>query len=258
MEIDLALSLGGLFGGLLVGLTGMGGGALLTPMLVFFFHVDAAAAVGSDLVASLVMKPIGGAVHYRNRTVRLDIVRWLCVGSVPGALAGVSLLQFVDSANAESLIKKLLGVALLLTAITMLVRDRIKREEPDGDDSLPTTVRVVPTVLLGLFGGAIVGMTSVGSGSLMIVVLSILYPRLPRHELVGTDLVQAIPLVGAAAMGHIFLGDVRFGVTVSLLIGAIPGVYVGAKVSSRGASKLVKRALPAVLILSGLKLTSII
>ena len=258
MSIDLALSGGGLLGGFLVGLTGMGGGALLTPMLVFFFHVDAAAAVGSDLVASLVMKPIGGAVHWRSNTVRIDIVRWLCLGSVPGAFAGVAMLQLVDAHDTEAIIKKLLGVALLLTAVTMLVRDYVRRHhaEPTSGDHFP--VRPVPTLLLGVFGGAIVGLTSVGSGSLMIVVLSMLYPRLPRHELVGTDLVQAIPLVAAAATGHLLLGDVRFGVTASLLVGAIPGVYIGAKFSSRGASVLVRRAMPAVLIASGLKLVNLI
>ena len=171
MSIDLALSAGGLLGGFLVGLTGMGGGALLTPMLVFFFHVDAAAAVGSDLVASLVMKPIGGAVHWRSKTVRIDIVRWLCLGSVPGAFAGVAMLQLVDAHDTEAIIKKLLGIALLLTAVTMLVRDYLRRHhaEPTSGDHSP--VRAAPTLLLGVFGGAIVGLTSVGSGSLMIVVL---------------------------------------------------------------------------------------
>lgn len=258
MSIDPALSAGGLLGGFLVGLTGMGGGALLTPMLVFFFHVDAAAAVGSDLVASLVMKPIGGAVHWRSKTVRMDIVRWLCLGSVPGAFAGVAMLQLVDAHDTEAIIKKLLGVALLLTAVTMLVRDYVRRHHAEPTSGDHSAVRAVPTLLLGVFGGAIVGLTSVGSGSLMIVVLSMLYPRLPRHELVGTDLVQAIPLVAAAATGHLLLGDVRFGVTASLLVGAIPGVYVGAKFSSRGASLLVRRAMPAVLIASGLKLVNLI
>ena len=258
MSINFGLSLGGLLGGLLVGLTGMGGGALLTPMLVFFFHVDAAAAVGSDLVASLVMKPIGGAVHWRSKTVRTDIVRWLCLGSVPGAIAGVAMLQVIDADHTETIIKKLLGVALLLTATTMLVRDRMRRNEPPLDDDVPHSgVRRVPTVLLGLFGGAIVGLTSVGSGSLMIVVLSLLYPNLPRHELVGTDLVQAIPLVGAAAIGHVLTGDVRFGVTTSLLIGAIPGVYIGARFSASGANALVRRAIPVVLVASGLKLLGV-
>jgi uncharacterized membrane protein YfcA len=129
---------------------------------------------------------------------------------------------------------------------------------PPVDPDVPhSAVRRVPTLLLGLFGGAIVGMTSVGSGSLMIVVLSLLYPKLPRHELVGTDLVQAIPLVGAAAIGHLLTGDVEFGVTTSLLLGAIPGVYIGARFSASGATALVRRAMPVVLIASGLKLLNV-
>lgn len=258
MSIDPLLSLGGLLGGFLVGLTGMGGGALLTPMLVFFFHIDAAAAVGTDLIAALVMKPIGGAVHWRNKTVRTDIVRWLCIGSVPGAFAGVGILKAIGNADASNVIKKLLGVALLLTATTMLVRDRVRRHNEANASDEPSPVRVIPTLLLGLFGGAIVGMTSVGSGSLMIVVLSMLYPRLPRNELVGTDLVQAIPLVAAASLGHVLFGKFEASVTVSLLIGAMPGVYLGARLSSGHDTTIVRRAMPIVLIASGLKLVNLI
>lgn len=258
MALDPGLVMGGLLGGFLVGLTGMGGGALLTPMLVFVFRVDPAAAVGSDLVASLVMKPIGGAVHWRSRTVRTDVVRWLCIGSVPGALVGVVLLQVVSNGGAEDVVKMLLGIALVVTAVAMIVRDRLNRRRawsPDGESpAQEVKVRRVATLALGVAGGLLVGFTSVGSGSLMIVVLSLLYPRLSRRELVGTDLVQAVPLVAAAAIGHLALGDVAFGVTASLLVGALPGVYAGARLSSSGATVIVRTAMPAVLVATGLKL----
>lgn len=258
MAPDPGLVMGGLLGGFLVGLTGMGGGALLTPMLVFVFRVDPAAAVGSDLVASLVMKPIGGAVHWRSRTVRTDVVRWLCIGSVPGALVGVVLLQVVSNGGAEDVVKMLLGIALVVTAVAMIVRDRLNRRRawsPDGESpAQEVKVRRVATLALGVAGGLLVGFTSVGSGSLMIVVLSLLYPRLSRRELVGTDLVQAVPLVAAAAIGHLALGDVAFGVTASLLVGALPGVYAGARLSSSGATVIVRTAMPAVLVATGLKL----
>lgn len=264
MALDPGLVMGGLLGGFLVGLTGMGGGALLTPMLVFVFRVDPAAAVGSDLVASLVMKPIGGAVHWRSRTVRTDVVRWLCIGSVPGALVGVVMLQVVSNGGAEDVVKLLLGIALVVTAVTMVVRDRLNRRRapvpghprsPDGESpAQEVKVRRVATLALGVAGGLLVGFTSVGSGSLMIVVLSLLYPRLSRRELVGTDLVQAVPLVAAAAIGHLALGDVAFGVTASLLVGALPGVYAGARLSSSGATVIVRTAMPAVLVATGLKL----
>ncbi|MCB1256632.1 MAG: sulfite exporter TauE/SafE family protein [Microthrixaceae bacterium] len=257
MAIEPGLALGGLLGGFLVGLTGMGGGALLTPMLVFIFNVSPTAAVGSDLVASLVMKPIGGAVHWRHRTVRTDIVSWLCLGSIPGAFVGVGLMHLMPASTAENTIRVMLGIALLATASTMIIRDQQSRRRDAGaldkPAAQPVQVRRGATVLLGLIGGALVGFTSVGSGSLMIVVMSFLYPQLSKRELVGTDLVQAVPLVGAAAIGHLFLGDVAFGVTASLLVGALPGVFVGARLSSTGATVIVRTAMPAVLVASGLK-----
>lgn len=261
MSIDFGLVAGGLLGGFLVGLTGMGGGALLTPMLVFFFHVDAAAAVGSDLVASLVMKPIGGAVHWRSRTVRTDIVRWLCLGSVPGAFIGVGLLQVLPEGDTEDVVKVLLGGALLLTAVTMLVRDRLQarrerrlREAPSAE---PTVARAVPTLLLGLFGGAIVGLTSVGSGSLMIVVLSFLYPRLPRHELVGTDLVQAIPLVMSAAISHVLVTGMDWSILLPLIIGGSPGTFLGARLAAHISQSILRRGIAIVLTLTGLGLLKV-
>jgi uncharacterized membrane protein YfcA len=258
MNFDPGLAVGGVLGGFLVGLTGVGGGALLTPMLVFFFGVDPKVAVGSDLVVSLLMKPVGAWVHLRERTVRWDVVRRLSFGSVPGALAGVVILSQIDAETADSTIKKLLGVALLLAATVMVLRERLHHygethELPDT----PRPERRVATVVLGLAGGVLVGLTSVGSGSLMIVVLAMLYPHLPRPQLVGTDIVQAIPLVGAAALGHLLLGDVRFGVTASLLVGAWPGIYVGARVSARHNSQLIRAVLPVVLAASALKLLGV-
>lgn len=258
--MDWQLIVVGVAIGFVIGLTGMGGGALMTPVLVLFFGVDPLAAVSSDLVASLVMKPVAGAVHYRRRTVELRLVRLLCYGSVPAAFCSVLALRFLaDPESVQSLIRTALGVALLLAAITMLARralDQRRQGQRCQDNGEPGTVapRPVPTVLAGVLGGAVVGLTSVGSGSLIIVALLLLYPGLSAARLVGTDLVQAIPLVGSAALGHLLFGDVRFDLTASILAGALPAVFVGARLSSTARFGIVRLALPAVLVASGVAL----
>jgi uncharacterized membrane protein YfcA len=251
------LALGGLGVGFVVGLTGMGGGALMTPLLVLVFGVPPLAAVSSDLVASLVMKPFGATVHVRRGTVNFGLVRWLCIGSVPCAFAGVVVLKQLGGENVADDIKVLLGVALLLAATSMVVRQVIQQRRgvvPIEGAQHQIRIRPVPTILIGVIGGFIVGMTSVGSGSLMIVMLLLLYPSISAGQLVGTDLVQAIPLVGAAALGHILFGDFELGLTSSLLVGAIPGVYFGARISSRAPDGIIRPILVAVLLLSAIKL----
>ena len=259
MEIEIPLVVAGLLVGGLVGLTGMGGGALMTPLLVLGFGVNPLTAVSSDLVTSFAMKPVGGAVHARRGTVDWRLVGWLCVGSVPAAFSGVLLLRALGGEESlDEIVKTALGVALLLAAGGMVfkkvlgIRDRVRGTEVVDDG--PVRVRVVPTVLVGVLGGVVVGMTSVGSGSLMIVALIMLYPALSPARLVGTDLVQAVPLVGAAAVGHAFFGDVDAGVTLSLVLGGVPGAYLGARASSRAPQGLVRRALVVVLTLTGLTL----
>jgi uncharacterized protein len=262
MHVDAGLALAGLFVGFTVGLTGMGGGALMTPMLVLLFNVQPLAAVSSDLVASFVMKPVGGGVHLRRGTVNLRLVGWLCIGSVPSAFAGVLVLRALgDDTEIQDLLETLLGVALLVAATTIVLkailqrRRRVRTDEPV--DVREVAVRPMPTVAIGVLGGLVVGMTSVGSGSLMIVLLLVLYPRLTTSGLVGTDLVQAVPLVGAAALGHLLFGDFRLAVAGSLLIGAIPGVYAGAHLSSRSADHLVRPVLVTVLAASALRLLGV-
>lgn len=261
--MDPLLALAGLLVGFVVGLTGMGGGALLTPLLVLGFGVQPLAAVSSDLVASLVMKPVGGAVHARRGTVDRGLVLWLCVGSVPTGFAGVWLIDLLgDGDVVQERLKVVMGVALLLAASGMVAKAVISLRSRSGDGAGPdgdaqVRVRRLPTVLVGALGGLAVGMTSVGAGSLIIVMLLLLYPRLRAQHLVGTDLVQAVPLVAAASVGHLLFGDFRLDLTAALLVGALPGVYLGARVSSSAPGGLVRRALVAVLTASGLKLVGV-
>jgi uncharacterized protein len=251
--------------GIVVGLTGMGGGALMTPVLVLFFNIPPLTAVSSDLVAAAVMKPVGGAVHLRRGTVNLGLVKWLCIGSVPAAFGGVLLMRaFGDGQRIQDVVQLSLGVALLIAATGLAVRaymrllERARRRDGSADP-LPqgrpeVAVRVLPTVVVGVIGGLVVGMTSVGSGSLVIISLMALYPLLKASSLVGTDLVQAVPLVASAALGHILFGDFRLDLTLSLILGSVPGAWLGARLSSRAPGGIVRRVLAFVLLASALKL----
>jgi len=253
--MDLTLALAGLGVGIVVGLTGMGGGALMTPILVLFFGVPPIAAVSSDLAASAVMKPFGGFVHARRGTVNWAMVGWLCAGSVPSAFLGVLLLRLLgDDASVQQTIRIALGAALVLAAAGLVVKAWTGRNRPASATGAQVAVKPLPTALLGVVGGLVVGLTSVGSGSLIIVVLLAMYPRLRANDLVGTDLVQAVPLVTAAALGHAFFGDLQLDLAAAVLIGSVPGVLIGSRISSRAPGGLIRAALVVVLLASALKL----
>ncbi|GAA2211288.1 sulfite exporter TauE/SafE family protein [Nonomuraea monospora] len=251
--IDWALIAGSFVVAIVVGLTGMGGGALMTPMMMLFFNVPPLAAVSSDLVASAVMKPVGSVVHLRRGTVNLRLVGWLCVGSVPAAFCGVFLARAFAVSDA---VKYALGVALLLAVAGMALKSWLGGRGGSSDAN-DIVVRPIPTLLVGTVGGLVVGVSSVGSGSLIIVALLVLYPALKANQLVGTDLVQAVPLVAAAALGHLLFGDFQLDLTLSLLIGSIPGVYLGARISSRAPGGLIRAMLAIVLLASALKLLDV-
>src|SRR6266511_1101378 len=230
--MDPVMVLAGLGVGGVVGLTGRGGGALMTTILVLLFGVPRIAPLSSHLPASAVMKPFGGLVHARRGTVAWSLVGWLCVGRVPSAFLGVLLLRLVgDGGGVQRVIELALAVALLLAALGLLVKTRRRAAGPGLPG--PVRVRPLPTALLGAVGGLVVGLTSVGSGSLIIVVLLTLYPTLRANDLVGTDLVQAVPLVTAAALGHAFFGDLHLDIAGAVLAGSIPGVLIGARLSAR-------------------------
>lgn len=259
MSLFWELAVAGALVGVSVGLTGMGGGALMTPILVLLFGVDPAAAVGSDLLVSVAMKPVGAAVHQRAGTVRWELVRWLVPSAVPAAFAGAFATHLLGAgAVLQDRLKLAIGAALLTAVAAMAARVLLGRHRPgpgkQADGGGPLPVHPVRTLLIGLAGGLVVGVTSVGSGSLIIVMLMLTYPGLTSNDLVGTDLVQAIPLVGAAALGHLIAGDVRLALTGSLLLGAVPAIYLGARLSTRAPGGLLKWILAVLLLGSGLEL----
>lgn len=254
--IDPYIVLGSAVVGFLVGLTGAGGGALMTPMLILLFNVKPAAAISSDLVAAVVMRPVGAAVHLRSGTVNLRLAGWMVVGSVPAAFLGAYLLHLMgNTKTAQGNIEMALGAALLIGAAAMLFRYLLDRRGGNKRQGVvhDLTVRPMPTVAIGVIGGLIVGMTSVGSGSLMIVLLLFLYPMLGANQLVGTDLTQAVPLTAAAALGALAFGHVEFSVSLSLIIGSVPAVLVGSFLSSRAPDRYIRPAITFVIFASGLK-----
>jgi hypothetical protein len=263
VTVDIPLAIGGLAVGLIVGMTGMGGGAIMTPMLVFLFKADPLTAISSDIVVSLFMKPVGAFVHVRRGTVNLELVGWLCLGSVPAAFSGAWLIRALPGGeDLDRILQQGLGVALLVATAGLVVRALVQMRRigtPLGEGPAPMErpeirIRPVPTVALGALAGFMVGLTSVGAGSIVIVVLLMLYPALKASSLVGTDLVQAIPLVAAAAAGHLLFGEFSPIVAASLLIGAVPGAWVGAQLSSRAPGGIIRRILAVVLLASGLRL----
>lgn len=256
MHIDPYIVLGSGVVGFLVGLTGAGGGALMTPMLILLFNVKPSSAISSDLVAAVAMRPVAAAIHLTKKTVNFRLVGWMVVGSVPMAFLGAYLLHLfglgkTDQANIEIA----LGAALLLGAAAMVLRYVLDRRS--GEDRLSgvheLTVKPIPTIVIGMVGGLVVGMTSVGSGSLMIVLLLFLYPMIGAKRLVGTDLTQAVPLTAAAALGALAFGTVQFSLTASIVIGSVPMAVVGAFLSSRAPDKLIRPAITFVIFASGLK-----
>ncbi|HEY2442393.1 MAG TPA: sulfite exporter TauE/SafE family protein [Streptosporangiaceae bacterium] len=259
MSLDIVIA--GLVVGLLVGMTGAGGGALMTPILILLFGVTPSAAVSSDIVASAIMKPFGGAIHFRKGTVHMGLVAWLSVGSVPAAFAGVFIDHALGSGKVmQQNIEYAMGGAVILAALALVAKLLLdsagwrKATSGSEEDEPDITVKRVLTVAIGVFGGLAVGITSVGSGSLMIVLLMFLYPQLSMRRLVGTDIVQSMPLVGAAALGHALFGGLQFGLTASITVGSIPGVLIGAWLSSRASNIALRPIVAFVLLATALKL----
>ena len=256
MHIDPYIVLGSAIIGLLVGMTGAGGGALMTPMLILLFGVTPAAAISSDLVASVVMRPIGAGVHLRAGTVNRRLVLLMASGSVPAAILGSYLLHLMgDSKSDVKNIELILGIALLIGAAAMALRYALDRRSGAvrGDQIHEIVARPLVTVLIGIVGGVIVGMTSVGAGSLMIVLLLFVYPSISAKQLVGTDLTQAVPLTLAAAIGALIFGKVEFGLTLSLIIGSVPAVFIGSLLSSSVPDRYIRPVIAFVILASGLK-----
>ena len=240
--------------GIVVGLTGMGGGALMTPALIFL-GINPATAVANDLVAASVNKSVGAAVHWRSGSPNLRLAGLLICGSVPFAFAGGFIVKSVGDAEARAeFLTTAIGWALLLAAGSYALRMYLQLRYVTGGNTLADEmprVRTVPTVLVGAVGGLLVGITSVGSGSLIMVALLLLYPTLSAVRLVGTDLVQAVPLVLSAAISHVLVSGVEWAVLIPLIIGGSPGTFLGARLANWVSQSVIRRGIVIVLALTG-------
>jgi uncharacterized membrane protein YfcA len=241
--------------GLLVGLTGVGGGSLMTPILVLFFHIKPALAVGTDLLYAAITKSVGIFAHGKLGNIDWKIVRLLAYGSVPASIITTLNLKHMDMASdaAVSAIKFWLGVALLITSLAVLFRKQLmqfsKKEHLVNAKWTPYL-----TLLLGLILGFLVTLTSVGAGALGVTALLIIYPKRSINTIIGSDIAHAVPLTLVAGLGHASIGTVDYGLLGTLLIGSIPGIWIGSHLSSKVAEHWVRIVLALILIFVGLKL----
>lgn len=257
--INLQYIISGLLVGMLVGITGVGGGSLMTPLIVFLFGFPTSTAVGTDLLFASITKAGGVAVHHGNhRSVEWKIVGWLALGSLPSALIVLGLLEHFGSRNPDvtKIINFSLGTALILTALSLFFRRRLMKVSHDTEEHAPARfahLQTPLTVALGVVLGSLVTLSSVGAGALGTVALLFLYPRLPTLKIVGTDLAHAIPLTAVAGLGHLHMGNVNFMLLGSLLIGSLPGIFVGSHLSAKIPEKILRPVLASVLMLIGVK-----
>ncbi len=255
-------TLSGFLVGMIVGITGVGGGSLMTPLLVLLFGVAPATAVGTDLLYASLTKTLGGWVHSRRGTVDWKIVGRLAMGSLPASVLTIVTLKYLalDSKTFSSLVTWVLSVALLLTGTALLVRDKVKYISRRKDDlmfELHHRHQHVATIITGALVGMLVTISSVGAGALGMVVLLFLYPRHAPVKLVGTDIAHAVPLTAIAGMGHLALGTVDLVLLVSLLLGSLPGIYIGSHLSSRMPEAVLRPVLATMLLLIGFKMVFI-
>ncbi len=255
--INWLYSLSGFAVGMLVGVTGVGGGSLMTPLLVLLFGFHPATAVGTDLLYAAATKGVGTLVHSARDTVEWPIVRRLATGSIPGAAITITLLSLVgDHAQGSSrLITLVLGVALFLTAGSLLFRDRLFAWA-EGRIPAPSPQRVATlTVLFGLLLGVVVSISSVGAGAIGVTALLALYPNLPTVRIVGSDIAHAVPLTLVAGLGHLMvLGTIDLHLLASLLVGSVPGILIGSLVATRVPDLVLRPLLASVLVLVGVRL----
>lgn len=257
--MDSIYTLSGLLVGLVVGLTGVGGGALMTPLLVLLFGVSPVIAVGTDLLYAALTKSLGVWVHGRHGTVDWRVVGLLSVGSLPAAVATLALLKYLapDQNTLRSLVTGVLSVALLLTAGALLLKGRIARLAQRSDG---TVYRLhhrhlrAATIASGIIVGALVTLSSVGAGVLGTVALLFLYPRMAMARVVGTDIAHAVPLTAVAGLGHLALGTVDLVLLGSLLLGSLPGIYIGSHLAARVPEALLRPVLAAMLLVIGYRM----
>jgi len=253
--MDFGFIIAGFVVGFLVGLTGVGGGSLMTPILMIFFHIKPALAVGTDLFYASITKSVGILAHGKLGNIDWRIVKLLAAGSVPASFATILFLRTidVDSTEAIATIKFSLGIALIVTSVAVLLRTKLM-SLLSKETLIPEKYVASSTVVLGIVLGGLVTLTSVGAGALGVTALIVLYPHKKITTIVGTDIAHAVPLTLVAGLGHASIGTVDYSLLGTLLIGSIPGIYIGSHLSAKVAEHWIRIALAAILIYVGFKL----
>lgn len=254
--MDPAIIVFGLGIGVLVGMTGMGGGSLMTPLLILIFGIQPTTAIGTDIFYSAVTKTVGGWRHLRMKTVNMELVKWLALGSVPAAVIGVVIVSALENQIGEdrldSLVYGVLGGTLLMVGIITLARALILRNLVDERDRFDVERRhKVAAIAIGATTGFVIGVTSAGSGTVIAILLIAVY-RLSPKKVVGTDVFHAAVLLWAAGIAHWIGGNVDLGLAANILIGSVPGVVIGAALSGRAPQGFLRTALGLVLVGSGI------
>lgn len=252
-----AYSAAGFAVGLLVGLTGVGGGSLMTPLLILLFGIHPATAVGTDLLYAALTKTAGSVLHGFNRTIDWRVVRRLASGSVPATILTIAALSHLDinSPTVRTLITAVLTVALFITAITLVFRNRILVRYARQIGALQPNQVAFLTVCVGAILGVLVSISSVGAGAIGVMALLFLYPEIPMARIVGSDIVHAVPLTLAAGLGHWFLGSIDVDILGSLLVGSIPGILIGSYTAAHIPERALRLILAVTLFVVAAKLT---
>jgi uncharacterized protein len=253
--VEFGYIIAGFVVGFLVGLTGVGGGSLMTPILLLFFHIKPVVAVGTDLLFASVTKSAGIFAHGKLGNIDWKMVGLLAAGSVPASIATILVLRSIDveSSGAIATIKFWLGIALIITSAAVLLRAKLMALVAKGQ-WIPNSYVPTLTVVLGIVLGTLVTLTSVGAGALGVTALILLYPKEKIATIVGSDIAHAVPLTLVAGLGHAALGTINYSLLGTLLIGSIPGIYLGSHLSAKVAEHWVRVALACILIYVGLKL----
>jgi uncharacterized protein len=243
--------------GVLVGMTGVGGGSLMTPILILLFGIHPATAVGTDLLHAAVTKSAGSVVHGRNRTIEWRLVRRLAAGSIPTTIATIAVLSVIgiDGPLAGALINAVLALALMVTAMTLVFRNRLIARYSPLCGALADRQIAAITVAVGAAIGVLVSISSVGAGAIGVTALVLLYPKLPAARIVGSDIAHAVPLTLAAGIGHWFLGSIDFTIFTSLIIGSVPGILLGSYAAVRVPDRALRLVLAVTLLAVATKLS---
>jgi uncharacterized protein len=258
--MDYSYSIAGFVVGFVVGLTGVGGGSLMTPLLVILFGIKPAIAVGTDLLYAAITKSGGIFVHHYQKSIDWRIVGFLCIGSIPGALIALFLLHRLESSgiNYDRLIMQVLAFALILTATALLFKNKLhdasKNERFAPIRTLHAQLRTPMTIIAGFLIGVLVTISSVGAGALGAAFLFFLYPRMRAVTIVGTDLAHAVPITAIAGIGHAHIGTVDYTLLINLLLGSLPGIYIGSRMGAKVPDHIIRPILASMLLLIGIKM----